>query len=187
MIRLCLCLCFNLGHALHMAGVVPMARAPLRPALTLRMAADDEFNFGDAAPVAAETAQALVEEERELTEREKEIARLRAAEKFMMKNTGDAICQTCNYKYQMAEGVQDRAYPIQRNTPFEIIPDSWTCPNCKSPKAFFTPVQIEIAGFEDNQAYGLGTNTWTEAQKSNAIFGGLAAFFVLFMGGYALN
>ena len=49
------------------------------------------------------------------------------------------------------------------------------------------PVQIEIAGFEDNQAYGLGTNTWTEAQKSNAIFGGLAAFFVLFMGGYALN
>ena len=79
----------------------------------------------DAARAAEEErTEALVEEERELTEREKEIARLRAAEKFMMKNTGDAICQTCSYKYQMAEGVQDRAYPIQRNTPFEIIPDS---------------------------------------------------------------
>ena len=39
----------------------------------------------------------------------------------------------------------------------------------------------------DNQAYGFGTNTWTESQKSTAIFGGLAAFFALLLGGYALN
>lgn len=176
------------GHALRMAVTTPMAhRAPLRPALTPMMAADDEFSFGDAAPVSAETNQALVEEERELTEREKEIARLRAAEKFMKKDTGDALCTACGYKYQMANGVQDRAYPIQRNTPFEIIPDSWTCPTCKSPKAFFEPIQVEIAGFEDNQAYGFGSNTWTEAQKSNAIFGGLGFFFLLFIAGYGLN
>ena len=122
-----------------------------------------------------------------LTEREKEIARLRAAEKFMKKDTGDALCTACGYKYQMVNGVQDRAYPIQRNTPFEIIPDSWTCPTCKSPKAFFEPIQVEIAGFEDNQAYGFGSNTWTEAQKSNAIFGGLGFFFLLFIAGYGLN
>ena len=89
------------GHALRMAVTTPMAhRAPLRLALTPMMAADDEFSFGDAAPVSAETNQALVEEERELTEREKEIARLRAAEKFMKKDTGDALCTACGYKYQ---------------------------------------------------------------------------------------
>merc|ERR1711892_748699 len=74
-------------------------------ALTPMMAEDDE------------TGQALVEEERELTEKEKEIARLRAAEKFLMRDTGDALCSACGYKYQMAEGVQDRAYPAQLDVP----------------------------------------------------------------------
>ena len=176
-----------LGHALRMAVAPMLHRAPLRMALTPMMAADNDFSFGDAGQVSAETVQALGEEERELTEKEKEIARLRAAEKFMMRDTGDATCQTCGYKYTMADGVQDRAYPIQRNTPFDIIPPSWTCPNCKSPKAFFTPIQVEIAGFEENQAYGIGANTWTESQKSNAIFGGLGLLFVLFIAGYGLN
>ena len=72
-------------------------------------------------------------------------------------------------------------------TPFDLIPDSFTCPNCKSPKAFFDAEKIEIAGFADNQAYGFGTNTWTEGQKSNAIFGGFAFFFLLLIGGYAMN
>ena len=43
------------------------------------------------------------------------------------------------------------------NTPFELLGDSWACPKCKSPKAFFTPVTVEIAGFEENQSYGIGT------------------------------
>ena len=47
--------------------------------------------------------------------------------------------------------------------------------------------RYEIAGFADNQAYGFGTNTWTESQKSTAIYGGLGLFFLLFIGGYALN
>ena len=33
-----------------------------------------------------------------MTEKEKEIARLRAAEKFIKKDTGDATCRTCNYQ-----------------------------------------------------------------------------------------
>merc|ERR1740139_690805 len=114
-----------LGHALRMAVAPMLHRAPLRMALTPMMAADNDFSFGDAGQVSAETVQALGEEERELTEKEKEIARLRAAEKFMMRDTGDATCQTCGYKYTMADGVQDRAYPIQRNTPFDIIPPRW--------------------------------------------------------------
>jgi len=147
------------------------------------MSDDEGFTFGDAGDLSTETQTALQGEERELTEKEKEIARLKAAEKFMLRDTGDAVCRTCGYKYSMEIG--DRVMP--RNTPFELVPDSWVCPNCNSPKAFFEPVQIEIAGFADNQAYGFGTNTWTESQKSGAIFGGLAFFFFLFIGGYALN
>ena len=176
-------------------GVVPLRRGAalrqLRASPLVAAEGDDEvtFSFGDAAdmPLSTETASAVQEEEREMTEKEKEIARLRAAEKFMKKDTGDALCTACGYKFQMAEGVRDRAFPVQRNTPFDLLPESWACPNCKAPKAFFEPIQIEIAGFEDNQAFGIGTNTWTEEQKSTAIFGGLGAFFLLFMGGYALN
>lgn len=118
-----------------------------------------------------------------MTEKEKEIAALRAAEKFMKKPTGNALCRTCGYKYKWEDGARG----LPKKTPFELVPDSWTCPSCSSPKVFFDEEQYEIAGFEDNQNYGFGTNTWTEGQKSNAIFGGFALFFILFIGGYALN
>merc|ERR1719261_666973 len=101
-----------------------------------------------------------------------------------MKDTGDAKCRVSNYKYKWEQGAMPQ---IPAKTPFELVPDSFTCPSCKAPKAFFDPEQIEIAGFADNQAYGFGTNTSTESQKNVAIFGGLAAFFALFIGGYALN
>lgn len=151
------------------------------------LAADGEgetWSFGDAAEVSEETQVAMQVEEREMTEKEKEIARLRAAEKFIKKDTGDATCRTCNYQYKWEQGVEGK---VPKKTPFELVPDSFTCPNCKSPKAFFDPVQIEIAGFADNQNYGFGTNTWTEGEKSNAIFGGFAFFFLLLIAGYGLN
>lgn len=182
------CALFMLSVSSSAAWMVPAA-AP-RPSVVrqlrgaaLRMAEEEGFTFGEAEGVTAETTGLMVEEEREMTEKEKEIAALKAAEKFMMKDTGDAVCRVCNFKYSMLDG---DGY-IPRNTPFDLLPESYVCPQCKSPRAFFDPVQIEIAGFADNQAYGIGTNTWTEAQKSNAIFGGLAAFFLLFMSGYALN
>ena len=169
-----------------------LAAAPQRPIASqraaaslrrLRMADDDEgFTFGE--PDAKATTTMEFEEVPELTEKQKEIARLKAAEKFMLKETGDATCRTCGYAYKMETGTR----LIPRNTPFQMIPEeSFACPNCNSPKAFFDPVTIEIAGFADNQAYGIGTNTWTESQKSTAIFGGLGAFFLLFLSGYALN
>lgn len=171
------------------AWLVPGASQPLRASRSARsglqrlqmMAGDDEgFTFGEP-DVPAETMM-LVEEE-ELTEQQKENARLRAAEKFMKKDTGDATCRVCGYKFKMETG--DRLIP--RMTPFQLLPDSYACPNCNSPKAFFDPVQIEIAGFADNQQYGFGTNTWTEGQKSGAIFGGMGLFVALFLAGYALN
>ena len=178
--------------ALLPASEAFLAGAALRPAAVcarraphaLRMAEDEEvsFSFGDA-QISDETAAAVGEEERELTPQEIENARLRAAEVFMRRDTGNAQCRTCGYKYSMEEG----APGLPKRTPFELVPDAWACPNCKSPKAFFDAETIEIAGFEDNQSYGFGTNTWTEGQKSTAIFGGLAAFAALFIGGYALN
>ena len=54
---------------------------------------EEEFEFGDAGGVSAAT-DAAIEEEVELTEQQKENARLRAAEKFMMRDTGNARC--CN-------------------------------------------------------------------------------------------
>ena len=150
-----------------------------------RLNKDKFLECSDAVDEVSSETQAMVqEEEREMTEKEKEIARLRAAEKFMLKDTGNAKCQTCGFVYKWEDGVSGK---VPAKTTWDLVPDSFVCPNCKSPKAFFTPEQIEIAGFADNQAYGIGTNTWTEAQKSNAIFGGLAAFFFLFIGGYALN
>merc|ERR1719182_893012 len=146
---------------------------------------EDSWSFGDADDeVSTATVEALDNEERELTDKEKEIAALKAAEKFMMKDTGDAQCKTCDYTYKWENGAPPQ---MPKKTPWELVPDSFACPKCKSPKAFFDPIQIEIAGFADNQAYGFGTNTWTESQKSNVIFGGFAFFFLLLIGGYALN
>ena len=166
--------------AAWLVAPAPQLRTLQRSRASLRMADDDEegFTFGDV----SDEAVAVVEEV-ELTERQKEIARLKAAEKFMKKDTGDAQCTVCEFTYKMETGTR----LIPRNTPFELLPDSFACPTCNSPKAFFNPVQIEIAGFADNQQYGIGTNTWTEEQKSIAIFGGLGFFVLLFLGGYALN
>ena len=169
--------------AAWLVAPTPQLRTLQRSRASLRMADDDDegFTFGEV----SEGGGAAVEEfvEVELTERQKEIARLKAAEKFMKKDTGDATCRACNYVFKMDQGTR----LIPRNTPFELLPDSFACPTCNSPKAFFNPVQIEIAGFADNQQYGIGTNTWTEEQKSIAIFGGLGFFVLLFLGGYALN
>ena len=157
-------------------------------------AAEDEevlFTFGDAVETEtpAATKEAIAGEEKELTEREKEIARLKAAETFMKKPTGNAKCQTCGYVYNWQVGAPGLPPPRpgSQGTPFDFVPDSWSCPNCKSPKAFFEAEMYEIAGFEVNQQYGFGSNGWTESQKSTAIYGGLFLFFVLLLGGYALN
>ena len=46
---------------------------------------------------------------------------------------------------------------------------------------------VEVAGFAENQGYGLGTNSMTGEQKSLLIFGALAAFFALLIAGYFMN
>ena len=66
----------------------------------------------------------------------------------MLQDTGNAKCRVCNYVYKWEDG----AAGLPKKTPFALAPDSWVCPSCKSPKAFFTPDTVEIAGLEDTQS-----------------------------------
>jgi len=46
------------------------------------------------------------------------------------------ICKTCEYVYDPAEGdPQGRAKP---GTPFENLPEDWTCPQCGDGKGSFS-------------------------------------------------
>ena len=94
-----------------------------------------------------------------------------------MKETGGFECRVCGYLYQEEK----------EGTPFKELPSSWRCPQCLSQKGMYTPKTTTIAGFEENQEYGFGTNTMTSGDKNLLIFGSLGLFFVLFLGGYLLD
>lgn len=119
------------------------------------------------------------------SESQKEIDRLRAAEKFIAIDEGRFECTACGNIYNPAEG--DRQAGIAPDTPFEDIPDSYVCPVCRSPKNRFVSKKKIIAGFADNQKYGFGSNTMTGDQKSLIIYGSLVFCFLLLLSGYALN
>ena len=96
-------------------------------------------------------------------------------------------CQNCGYNYDEAKGDTDKIGG--QNAPgtlFASLPSDYRCPVCRGQKEQFIAVVDEIAGFEVNQGYGFG-NGMTSDQKNLLIFGGLGAFFVLFLSGYALN
>lgn len=48
------------------------------------------------------------------------------------------ICINCGYIYDPAEG--DPAGGIAPGTPFEALPDDWTCPICYVSKDNFDPL-----------------------------------------------
>jgi rubredoxin len=47
-------------------------------------------------------------------------------------------CTVCDYIYDPAEG--DPENDIPPGTPFEALPDEWTCPDCNAPKEAFEPI-----------------------------------------------
>lgn len=119
------------------------------------------------------------------TEKQKEIDRLRAAEKFIEVDEGKWECTGCGYIYDPAKG--DARNGVAVGVAFEDIPDDYTCGQCRTPKRRFVSQKKVIAGFADNQTYGFGSNTMTGGQKSLLIFGGLALCFLLLLSGYAMN
>lgn len=102
-----------------------------------------------------------------------------------MLNTGIYECRSCGYKYDEAAG--DPSYPIPPGLQFDKLPDDWRCPTCGAARSFFESKSVEIAGFAQNQQFGLGGNTLTSGQKAVLIYGSLLFFFVLFLSGYFLQ
>jgi len=117
--------------------------------------------------------------------KQEEIDRLRNAERFMNVSSGRGLCTGCGYTYDPAQG--DPEYPVSRGTRFGDLPDDWNCPICGLPRDKFQEESTEIAGFAENQGYGLGGNTLTGEQKSLLIFGSLLAFVFVFLSGYLLD
>jgi rubredoxin len=107
------------------------------------------------------------------------------AEKFAVIGQGDFQCQSCMYEYKPKVG--DDFYPVSAGTAFKDLPSDWRCPTCGAEKSKFKSLGKQVAGFEQNQGYGLGTNSMTEEEKSKLIYGALALFFGLFLAGYLMD
>lgn len=113
------------------------------------------------------------------------IEKRREEEKFAVLNTGIYECRSCGYKYDESAG--DPSYPIPPGFQFDKLPEDWRCPTCGAAKSFFESKMVEIAGFAQNQQYGLGGNALTSGQKTALIFGTLLFFFMLFLSGYFIQ
>jgi len=48
-------------------------------------------------------------------------------------------CQLCGYIYDPAIGDPDNG--VKPGTPFEKLPDGWTCPQCGAEKDQFVPLK----------------------------------------------
>lgn len=111
--------------------------------------------------------------------------RRRVEEQFAVLNTGIYECRSCGYLYDEAAG--DPLYPIPPGFQYSKLPEDWRCPTCGAAKSFFVSKRMEIAGFAQNQSFGLGTNALTGGQKALLIYGSLLLGFALFLSGYFLQ
>lgn len=135
-----------------------------------------------------EEMEELDEETLKAMEKARRADELRAQEVFMKKSTGKHKCTNCDWEYDEDKGDSMMiGGTIKPGTAFAELPSNWRCPVCRASKDSFQEVVEEIPGFEVNQGYGFGTNSWTSGQKNLAVFGGLGAFFLLFLSGYAMN
>ena len=125
---------------------------------------------------------------RTMMEKSKRADELRSQEVFMKKSTGKHKCTNCDWEFDETKGDSIMiGGMIKPGTTFKELPSNWRCPVCRASKDSFDEVLVEIPGFEVNQGYGLGTNSWSAGQKNGVIFGGLAIFFILFIGGYGMS
>ncbi|KAJ4955522.1 hypothetical protein NE237_012305 [Protea cynaroides] len=88
----------------------------------------------------------------------------RLEERFAVLNTGIYECRSCGHRYD--EAVGDSSYPIPPGLQFDKLPEDWRCPTCGAAKSFFQSKSVEIAGFAENQQFGLGGNALTSGQKA---------------------
>lgn len=180
-----------LPNAIAFTSPARALRAPVRRRPTLLRAEFEEISAETVEIEAVEIAQEGVEveaaaspEEVEMSEKQKKINELKAAETFADKETGKYECQVCEFIYDPAQGDGSKFPP---GTDFDDLPGGWRCPNCLSKKDVFGAVSFKVSGFAVNQNYGFGGNSMTSDTKNLLIFGGLGAFFILFILGYLLE
>jgi rubredoxin len=168
------------------AFTIPTQRArqnSMPPSALLRMSEpklDDPMAQAEEELMDAETLKQL--------EKQRRAQELREQEVFMKKSTGKHLCKNCEWEYDEVKGDSMMiGGMVKPGTKFEDLPSNWRCPVCRASKDNFLELVEEIPGFEVNQGYGFGTNSWTAGQKNLAVFGGLGFFFVLFLSGYALS
>ena len=163
------------------------------PASMIRLSMSE--GEGETAPTADATVDPMEDamEEmddatREMMEKARRSQELREQEVFMKLSTGKHVCTNCDWEYDETKGDSMMiGGMIKPGTKFEDTPADWRCPVCRASKDAFQEVVEEIPGFEVKQGYGFGANSWTSGQKNLAVFGGLGAFFVLFLSGYAMS
>jgi len=142
----------------------------------------------DPMDAALEAMDDVDSETRKQLEKMKRAQELREQEVFMKKSTGKHMCTNCDWEYDETKGDSMMiGGMIKPGTTFVDLPADWRCPVCRASKDAFQEVVEEIPGFEVNQGYGFGSNSWTAGQKNLAIFGGLGVFFLLFLSGYAMS
>mmetsp|Transcript_32587 Transcript_32587/g.48311 ORF Transcript_32587/g.48311 Transcript_32587/m.48311 type:complete len:199 (-) Transcript_32587:252-848(-) len=159
----------------------------------LKMSSETPPPTSEPAEPLATVADPMEEEEMDAgtklqLEKMKRAEELRSQEVFMKKATGKHICTVCEWEYDETKGDADMiGGRFGPGTAFAELPSNWRCPVCRASKDSFREDVVVIPGFEVNQQYGLGTNSMTSGQKNLLIFGGLGAFFVLFLSGYLMN
>lgn len=157
----------------------PISYRPLKPIFTVK-SIDVSKEDKQPIPETTQDAETPVEEESEV-----KFDKRRLEEKFAVLNTGIYDCRSCGFRYDQAAG--DPSYPIPPALPFDKLPQDWRCPTCGASKSFFESKSVEIAGFAENQQFGLGGNALTSGQKAVLIWGGLFLGFLFFLSGYFLQ
>mmetsp|Transcript_6886 Transcript_6886/g.14954 ORF Transcript_6886/g.14954 Transcript_6886/m.14954 type:complete len:199 (+) Transcript_6886:152-748(+) len=186
-------MCFALSRGADAFAPVSSARVQsmhTQPqSIQLRMSETEESTSSPVANVEEEEEEVEMDPATRLAlEKQKKADELRAQEVFMKRSTGIHKCSNCDWEYSPEKGDSFLiGGMIKPGTEFEELPSNWRCPTCRASKDNFIEVVETIPGFEVNQGYGFGTNSMTSGQKNSLIWGSIAAFFLLFIGGYALS
>jgi len=159
----------------------------MRKVVALRMS-DPKFDSAAGVTDPMQEEEEMDAETLKLLEKQRRAQELREQEVFMKKSTGIHKCGNCDWEYDETKGDSNMiGGMVKPGTKFEDLASNWRCPVCRASKDNFNEVVEEIPGFEVNQGYGFGTNSWSAGQKNLAIFGGLGLFFLLFLSGYAMS
>merc|ERR1711862_513919 len=115
------------------------------------------------------------------TEKARRAQELREQEVFMKLSTGKHLCGNCDWVYDETKGDSMMiGGMIKPDTKFDGLPANWRCPVCRASKDSFNEVVEEIPGFEVNQGYGFGTNSYSRTKESCRFWRAWTSFYCFY-------